>query len=110
MTLSPDQDGGRKRFGPFHLYQKNNTKSNNQPKSFSLSYTSFGFLTNKKVIYLPATVQAGQTQNRHIHSSSTYEALCVSDSVSVWIKNLALHKIYDFRFQRDRLELIRRMK
>lgn len=48
MTLNPDQECGRKRFGPFHLYQKNNTKNNNQPKSFSLAYTSFGFLTNKK--------------------------------------------------------------
>lgn len=106
MTLSPDQEWGRKRFGPFHLYQKNNTKNNNQPKSFSLAYTSFGFLTNKKVIFLPATVQAGQTQNRsheQVHSQFIQDPdmkpfvfliLCLFG-----LK--ILHKMYDFRFQRE---------
>lgn len=54
--------------------------------------------------------QKSWTDTFTVHPRSRYEALCVSDSVSVWIKNLALHKMYDFRFQRDRLELIRRMK
>lgn len=53
--------------------------------------------------------QKSWTDTFTVHPRSRYEALCVSDSVSVWI-NLALHKMYDFRFQRDRLELIRRMK